>query len=308
MQKVYMIFNLTIVIATRNRPEMVKRCLETIHKQNYDGLETIVVDASSNYDTRNIILDNFPNVKYLYLANGNNKRNLSKNMGIENAKGNIIAFLDDDSIIQEGWLGACLDSYHNVGIGGAGGIIIDINAPKEIYGTNEIGKIAFDGTRIGNFDKDPGKVIEVDHLRGCNMSFRKDVLEKISGFDLNYTGSNVLEETDLSIRVKKAGFKILFNPAMKVIHTSAPREIVFREVFTLRREFYIARNSTYFMLVNFGFVRTFAYMLTNDTGIMAFFKKPSLRSFLCIWVSLFGKAIGFLVGISEIVKRMIGKK
>ena len=129
------------------------------------------------------------------------------------------------------------------------------------------------------------------------MSFRREVLKEIGGFDLNYTGSNVLEETDLSVRVKKASYKILFNPAMKVIHTAAPREAIFRETFTLRREFYIARNSTYFMLINFGIYRTLAYIFTNDTGVVAFLKKPRLYSLCCIFIFIIGKCVGSCTGI-----------
>lgn len=288
---------LSIIIATRNRPDMVRKCLKNVYKQDYANFETIVVDASSNNKIKKIILKSFPKVKYMYFANGKNKRPESKNLGLKNAKGDIVAFIDDDSILQNGWMEACINSYSRSDIGGAGGVITDTNVPKEIYGTDEIGKITFNGTRIGNFDKDPGAIVEVDHLRGCNMSFRREILEKIGSFDINYTGSNVLEETDLSIRVKKAGFKIIFNPTMKVVHTAAAREVVFRETFTLRREFYIARNTTYFMLKNFGFYRTFAYIFTNDTGIVAFLKKPRFNSLCCIFIFVAGKFVGLCAGI-----------
>lgn len=297
----------SIIIPTKNRPDMLNRCLDQLHKLHLAHVQIIVVDSSTISATKET-LSKYPETLYFSLPNGKNNRHIAKNMGLKHADGDIVAFLDDDSIIQDCWLEACVKSYASEDIGGAGGIIIDTNAPQEVYGSNDIGRITFNGTRIGNFDKDPGKTIEVDHLRGCNMSFRKDILCKIGGFDLNYTGSNVLEETDLSIRVRKAGYKIIFNPKMAVIHTSAPREVILREAFTLCREFYIARNSTYFMLVNFGLIRTLAYILTNDTGIMAFLKKPTLNSFLCIWVFCLGKVLGFIVGTKVIIGRAIIKK
>lgn len=292
----------SIVIVTRNRPDMVKRCLDAISKKNDVDSEIIVVDASTDNRTKEIIVRGFPEVKYFYLENGENQRPKSKNLGINVAEGEIVAFLDDDSIVQDGWLEACVESYTSDKIGGAGGIIIDTNLSKEIYRTDQIGAITFNGTRIGNFNTDPKKTIEVEHLRGCNMSFRRDVLERIGGFDLNYTGSNVLEETDLSVRVRKSGYRIIFNPKMSVIHTAAPRESILRTAFNLKREFYIARNSTYFMLMNFGLIRTLAYIFTNNTNISAFMRKPKFDTFYCIFISVFGKMIGLLVAVKTKIK------
>lgn len=51
---------------------------------------------------------------------------------------------------------------------------------------------------------------DVDHLRGCNMSFHRSALEAIGGFDARYIWTNVLEETDVCIRVKRAGRRLVF--------------------------------------------------------------------------------------------------
>jgi GT2 family glycosyltransferase len=59
---------------------------------------------------------------------------------------------------------------------------------------------------------------EVDHGQGCNFSFRKSVLKSIGGFDTRFGGSAFLEDTDICLRVKQAGFKIIFEPEAKLIH------------------------------------------------------------------------------------------
>ncbi|MCX5699837.1 MAG: glycosyltransferase [Candidatus Omnitrophica bacterium] len=292
----------SIIIVTKNRPDMINRCLDRLYKQYAADVQIIVVDSSSNSLSKEAVFSKYPKTIYLCIPNGKNNRHLAKNLGIKNATGDIVAFLDDDSIVQDGWLEACVESYTSDDIGGTGGIIIDTNSPQEAYGTDQIGTITFNGTRIGNFNKDPQKIIEVEHLRGCNMSFRRAVLQQIGGFDLNYTGSNVLEETDLSVRVRKAGYKIIFNPKMAVIHTAAPRESILRTTFNLRREFYIARNSTYFMLKNFGLIRTLTYIFTNNTNIPAFIRKPKFNTFYCVFVSMFGKMIGLLAAVKTKIK------
>ncbi len=273
---------------------MIERCLENLLPQIKKLGEIIVIDTSTTNKTQDIIVKKYPGVKYFLLSNGKNMRPASKNIGIKYSESEIIAFIDDDSIVQQGWLTSCLSSYISNDVGGIGGRIIDVNSEGESYFSNDIGKVTINGIRIGNFHKDPGKIIEVDHIRGCNMSFRKSVLAKVEGFDINYIGSNVLEETDLCIRIKKKGYKILFDPNMCVVHTAAPREQIYRELFTLRREYYIARNSTYFMLKNFNIFQTILYILSNNSGICAFIHKPRLRSFLCIFMSFFGKIMGIL--------------
>ncbi|PIQ89480.1 MAG: hypothetical protein COV72_02945 [Candidatus Omnitrophica bacterium CG11_big_fil_rev_8_21_14_0_20_42_13] len=289
---------ISIVIPTRNRASWLNDCIQHLLKQEYDNFEIVVVDSSTDEVTKTVISQKYPQIRYFFLPNGLNKRPESKNIGIKHAKGEIVAFIDDDSLVQDGWLKACAESYTSDNIGAAGGLIIDKNVENsEGYSSEAIGRLTYNGTRIGNFFKDPGRIIEVDHLRGCNMSFKKSALVKAGGFDINYTGSNVLEETDLCIKIKKLGYKILFNPKMAVIHTTAPREIVMRKTYDFKRNFYIARNSTYFMIKNFDLTRTMSYIFTNNTGIISFFKKPGLRLFTCIIASIFGKITGFAAGI-----------
>jgi GT2 family glycosyltransferase len=60
--------------------------------------------------------------------------------------------------------------------------------------------------------------IEVDYLEACNMSFRRDILDKIGGFSGEYKGIGDWSEPDLAFRVKEAGFRLIFNPRAIVYH------------------------------------------------------------------------------------------
>jgi len=288
---------ISVVIITRNRPQILKRCLDHLLKQEVSNYEIIVVDSSDNEETKKFLFNNYPNVLYVFLPNGKNKMPTSRNLGFKHAKSEVIAFIDDDCIVQKGWLNACARSYISDVIGGVGGMIIDSEAENESYKNNEIGKVAFNGERIRGFHKNPGRIIEVDHLGGGNMSFRKSIINRLNGFDIHYIGSNVLEETDFCARVIKAGYKLLFNPSMSVIHDAPHEKIIIRKNLNLKRQFYITRNSTYFMLVNFGFFRALVYMFTNNTYIMAFLKNPRLKSLFCIFICSAGKIVGFCVGL-----------
>ena len=118
--------------------------------------------------------------------------------------------------------------------------------------------------------KDAGLVsveqVEVDHLVGCNMSFRRKALAQTGGFDPNYTLTNLREETDLCVRVKGAGWRIVFAHSMAVVHFSA-RSL---QPYFLERpaiQYSNGRNCTYFAVKHFGlYPRTLAGQIVVDAG------------------------------------------
>ncbi len=97
-------FIVSVVIATRNRAESLRDTLDSLTRQSRKPDEVVVVDNASSDHTRDIAL-NFVdslNLKYVYEA----KRGIphARNAGIQNAGGDIIAFIDDDCVADENWL------------------------------------------------------------------------------------------------------------------------------------------------------------------------------------------------------------
>src|SRR5690606_29699437 len=78
-----------------------------------------------------------------------------------------------------------------------------------------------DGRLTGYFAADPGRVIEVDHLLGANMSFRRSALDAIGGIRGNYPGTCLCEESDISLRLGRAGGRLVFQPRAIVRHVAA---------------------------------------------------------------------------------------
>jgi len=300
------VLKFSVVIPTRNRPEWVRRCIDSLLRQNPIPYEIIVVDASSQLDTENLIKNNYNFVGYYKFLNGFNQRPKSKNIGICKARGDILAFLDDDSLVQKDWIKTCLDSYSNDNIGAVGGRVIDINDPNpliQIGGNREIGRLTFSGKRINNFNMQISHVIEVDHLRGGNISIRRHLLELMGGYDTYYIGTNVFEETDLCVRIKKLGYHVVYNSDMLIEHHFAPREKIQRNLRSFRTNFYIARNGTYFMFINFSIFRSLFFLFTDHTGIPALIKQPSFTRLLLIFIYFIGKVTGIFACIKNIFTR-----
>jgi GT2 family glycosyltransferase len=245
---------LTIIVITRNRPQMVEKCLEHIHAQSCSASEIIVVDSSNDTKTKELIEQRFPAVCYLYLTNGKNKMQVSRNLGIKHSHSDIIAFLDDDSMPDPDWAGEIVRAYVDDSIGGVGGLVLEPHGPlEEPQNGRHIGAVLPNGERVTNYHLNPGRVIEVDLVRGCNMSFRRSLFSHLGEFDPAYTGSNAFEAGDYCLRVRNAGYKILFNPGAKVLHLSAKREDVPRELTDPRSQFFQARNWTLWVGKNLTF-------------------------------------------------------
>ena len=97
-------FMVSVVIATRNRAESLRDTLDSLTRQSRKPDEVVVVDNASSDHTKDIALKfvDSLNLKYVYEA----KRGIpyARNAGIQNAGGDIIAFIDDDCIADENWL------------------------------------------------------------------------------------------------------------------------------------------------------------------------------------------------------------
>jgi GT2 family glycosyltransferase len=203
---------------SENRLEYLLDCIDSLMKQSIKPHEIIVA------------LDPKPKLKEFFrksLANNvkivvGNDYGLSnaRNAGIRSAKGEIVAFIDDDAIAEEYWVERHVDNYEDPNVVGVGGFIVPMweNGdakwfPEEL---NWIIGCSYKGL--------PKHKTKVRNPIGCNMSFRKDVFEKVGYFrsDVGRFGERLLagEEPELSMRIrdKISTGKIVYNPSAVVYH------------------------------------------------------------------------------------------
>ncbi|QBD81752.1 glycosyltransferase family 2 protein [Ktedonosporobacter rubrisoli] len=295
----------SIVIITCNRAFLLRHCLERVLAQPYPYKEIIVVDSSRGEESAQIVAG-YPELLYVHLWGQRNNMPQARNKGIELSSGDIIAFIDDDSMVQPGWLETLLSVYEDKTVGAAGGRIITMPEP---YSEQKAGPPQLIISPTGNvLARDTGlvseAVLEIDHLVGCNMSFRRTVLEQVGGFDPTYTLTNLREETDLCVRVKRAGWRIIFHPAMAVLHFSA-RSL---QPYFLEKplvQFSNGRNGTYFAIKHFGLRPQTLLGLCKDAG------RSCARA--AYFAGLFGfgalaHLTGRLVGLGVGIRWLLSKK
>ncbi|RMF03009.1 MAG: hypothetical protein D6768_06920, partial [Chloroflexi bacterium] len=150
------------------------------------------------------------------------------------------------------------------------------------------------------------KPLEVDRLRGCNMSFRRSVLKQVGGFDPAFDAAaySVFEEVDVCTRIRRAGFILIFEPQAAVHHLNAPREDGLpRRVDGRQRMYAYARNRTYFVLKNFGWKGThLSKLFWFDTVhyLYLWVKKPTTQKFGVVVGNVAGKVAGVMAAARRV--------
>jgi GT2 family glycosyltransferase len=294
----------SIIIPTCNRPFLLKHCIEHVLAQPYARKEIIVVDSSSNDESESVVAQ-YPEVIRVRLRGQRNNRPQAKNEAMAFASGDIIAFIDDDSMVMPGWLETLVEIHQDDTIGAAGGRVIRKPLPYSEQESGPARMIVEPSGRViwKGADLVSSQRVDVDHLISCNISFRRDVLEQIGGFDLNYTITSLFEETDICLRVKKAGWRLVYEPAMAVMHYSARSQGYFMRKPVV--QYSTGRNSVYFAFKQFGLnPRTFLYQMILQPCF--WFGQSFYYAAMFIVGALaqaFGRVVGFGVGMAWLMSR-----
>jgi GT2 family glycosyltransferase len=175
----------------------------------------------------------------------------ARNTAVAAASGDVVVFLDDDAAARPGWLRALLTPYADPDVVAVGGRADNGIPGEEHEGLDRIGRLLPDGRLTGSFAADPGRVVEVDHLLGANMSFRRSALVAIGGIRGNYPGTCLCEESDISLRVRAAGGRLVYQPRALVRHVAAPYQTGGQR-FDRRYLYYARRNHLVLLVRNLG--------------------------------------------------------
>lgn len=229
----------SVVIPTYNRVDYISTCLEHVGRQTIPPVDVIVVDASPDDGTQRIV-ERYPAVTYVRSPHGRGTTATSRAIGLERSSGDVIVYLDDDAYPAPTWLAELLKRYGPPGVAGVGGRTDNGRPGEEGEGLDQIGKLLPTGQLTGYFAaRSPGDV-EVDHLLGANMSMRRDVIRELGGIRDFYPGTCLREESDIALRARAAGYRLIYTPDAVVRHVGGTYALGHR--FDLRYEYFGARN------------------------------------------------------------------
>jgi GT2 family glycosyltransferase len=240
---------LSVCIVTYERPDFLERCLRALHERLSEDTEIIVVDASAA-DQSQLVREIDPSIAYVHAPELAGWMTRSRNEGLKRVHGEIVSFLDDDVVIRPGWEVGIRSAFSDPTVAAVGGRTCNGIAGEESY-DRPIGRLLPDGTLTDGFASMPEEaLVDVDHGIGANMSFRRSVLAALGGFRDDYPGTALREDTDVFLRVRALGGRVVFARDAAVDHLPAPHVRGAR--FDTRYKLYGRRNHMVLLARNDG--------------------------------------------------------
>jgi GT2 family glycosyltransferase len=220
--------DISIIIVNTNTKALLKQSLKSVFEKTKDIIfEVIVVDNSSHDGSPQMVREEFPNV--ILVETENKGFGNANNVGAKYAKGKYLFLLNPDTIVLNNAvkvLAEFLDKNPKAGI--CGGNLF--NADKkptmsykmflpsifwelDILFLDRLAKLLYGKNAYFNHTQQPHKV---GYITGADLMIRTDLFLRLNGFDTDFFV--YYEETELTFRVKKAGYEIYSVPQAEIIH------------------------------------------------------------------------------------------
>ena len=210
---------ISVVVAVRNEKEHIEECIESLFNQDYEDYEVIVVDGMSNDGTYELLKELQKKYNFKLLRNEKKNAAAGRNIGIREAKGEAIAFIDGDAVASKDWLKNIKKAFEKSGAVGVGGV--DLLPEESEDKAKAIGLVMTSplarGGRLNPSTQHAMMEKEryVEHIPTCNLCLKKEIFDKVGMFDESFVKGQDLE---LNFRIVKAGYKLFYSPSIKVIH------------------------------------------------------------------------------------------
>ncbi len=235
------------VIPTLNRPQAIVDIVRDFLNQDADSFEVIVVDQTP---TLNLELADIAkrDSRFHVIRTEVQGTCHARNLGVQSASGEIIIFSDDDCRLpNKNFIEAHVKNYSDPTVGGVGGRTLDRNTQLNREQTGRVCWVTNTGRIFGNANSDERQYINAP--RGANMSYRRQVILDVGGFDERFRGNAMREETDFSLRVVKAGWRIVYDPDAPAEHLALTGGSRSRDRIGWYEDFFF--NESYFFLKHF---------------------------------------------------------
>jgi glycogen(starch) synthase len=214
---------ISVVISTYNRAASLETTLLGLRHQIHDDFEVIVVNGPSTDGTRDLLESWSGKIRVANCP----RRHLaaSRNVGVQLAAGEMVAFIDDDAVPEAQWLHELAQAYASEDVGGAGGIVYDPTGFRLQYKyavCDRTGQARF------NIERPLPEYVERGadpfiYLQGTNMSFRRALLQQVEGFNEEF--EHYFDDVEMSLQVIDLGYKLQALPAAPVHHKYLPSTV-----------------------------------------------------------------------------------
>jgi glycosyltransferase involved in cell wall biosynthesis len=217
----------SVVVPTYRRPDRILACLEGLRAQERPADEIVVVVRDDDDETRAAVerWSAEQGVGLVIVEVSRPGQIVAMNVGLAAATGDVVAFTDDDCVPRTDWLRRMMEHYRDERVGGVGGRDHIHHGDDTVEGkVRAVGRYAWYGRPLGNHHLElvPPEPVDVDILKGANMSFRRALLG--DGLDeALQLGSAQCNDLEASLRVRKMRYRLVYDPRAVVDHYPAER-------------------------------------------------------------------------------------
>jgi len=206
----------SVIIVSRGRPDALRRCLIGVAQLQYRAFEVVVVACPAGIAVTEES-ETLAEIKCIAFDEAN--ISAARNLGLANAAGDIVAFIDDDAVPEPQWLRHLVGPAARSDVAAMGGYVRGRNGISFQYKARTLDAqgaphaVEVDPLQATVLVPPKGRAIKTE---GTNMAFRRDVLVGIGGFDPAFRF--YLDETDLNMRLARAGHATALVPLAQVHH------------------------------------------------------------------------------------------
>jgi GT2 family glycosyltransferase len=217
----------TVAVCTRDRTQSLRGCLDALVELDYPALDLLVVDNAPGSDATDRLVRQYPAVRYV--CEPRPGLDWARNRAIAEARGEIIAYTDDDVVVDAGWVKALAEVFaEDPQLMAVTGLVV----PYELETDAQLLFERYGGFGRGFvrrwYRRDPGKgskdTLHIGAGRfgtGANMAYRHSLFEHIGGFDPALdvgTVTNGGGDLEMFFRVLQEGYTLVYEPAAVVRH------------------------------------------------------------------------------------------
>ncbi len=193
--------------------ELFDKCLESVVNTKYKNFEVIFIDNASTDESYEYAKSRFD---FKFLRNIENLGGVGKNNCIGVCEGEVIAFLDNDTIVDARWLDEPAKLFENLNISLVQSNLRLLNNPEI---SDSIGHcMSMIGLPVENnfFMDEPEEPVPIFGGKGAALFVRRELFERLGGFDEDYFF--YFEESDLCWRARLLGYEVYFSPHSIILH------------------------------------------------------------------------------------------
>lgn len=220
---------LSIIIVQHNSQILTIQAIESLRANLRNDYEVIVVDNCSKDDDPKVLKEKFPEIN-LIVNDKNYGFGKANNLGVKEAKGDLILFLNNDTLIKSDFTSLIKDTFlHNQLIGVIGPKLLNKDLSLQLshsklpsffneFVTKIVSKMFYKNIKpvVSLVSKKYKERKYVAFVTGASLFIRKNLFVKIGGFDERMF--MYFEDADLCKRVLDSGYKVLFIPEIEILH------------------------------------------------------------------------------------------